>query len=293
MAAGTPISETIELRRIDRAVAASLVIDTISADKRYTACVRGDHAYQFSRVYRPKWATVAGWVFTVGLFGAGFWLFFIKRTETCTVAVSEARAIVQVTLTGGLLPDVHDQLLQVLEHAEGAGSALGGAEMVLPARSLPTRIALPEERAAGDIELTERETHSDPFTPPSLEVHFGTGERIRVRGTVFVGRDPIRIDDTSRIVETLALADPTGTVSKTHFAIGAGQAGLWVEDLHSTNGTAVGTHVETARRLTPGDRVAVTVGQTIFFGDLSADVRAGDDDRVVGSLPPSGPTSRA
>lgn len=282
------VSETIELRRVDRASVERLTAEAITGDGTYVWSEVGDHVFQSSRVFRPRWATVTGWVFTVGLLGAGFWLFLIKRTETCTFIVAEERARVKLTLTGALLPEARDRLQQVLTEAEGSRSVNVDADVVLPPPPTGAEIDLTRHVVA----LTQSELSSPPANVgrPQFGVRFADGERVRLAGVVFVGRDPIPFDDAGREVGTVMLADRTGTVSKTHFAVGSGSAGPWVEDLHSTNGTAIGTHVATARRLVPGERVAVRAGETIFFGDLTAEVLA-DIDRVVGSAPPSGPIS--
>jgi hypothetical protein len=68
--------------------------------------------------------------------------------------------------------------------------------------------------------------------------------------------------------------------------MGADLAGLWVEDLFSDTGTAVGVDAQSARRARPLERTAVSAGEKIFFGDLSALVLA--SDRAVASDPVPG-----
>ena len=75
------------------------------------------------------------------------------------------------------------------------------------------------------------------------------------------------------------------------FAMGATLAGLWVEDLYSTNGTAIGVDASSARRLRPLERIAVPAGEKIFFGDLSAVVLT-DADRAARNVPLSRPSAR-
>jgi hypothetical protein len=73
--------------------------------------------------------------------------------------------------------------------------------------------------------------------------------------------------------------------------MGANLAGLWVEDLYSTHGTAIGVDAASARRLRPLERIAVPAGEKIFFGDLSALVLA-DDDRAARSAPLTSASAR-
>jgi len=301
--AGTTVSTTIELRRLDRASAATIAIRAVCASGTYTAVTVGEGVYQFSRVYRPKWATISGWALTVGLLGAGYWLLLIKRTEACTMWVSEDRASVRVTLVGGLLADVYERVCQAFDEVEGISGpscdvnnyedeAFDMRDDLLAYRAFRRFPTVTREVRPEVIDLTAAERDeidrfdfaapdrwSSPF-PTVLdlpEVRFETGEQVRVMGVVYVGRDPWHRDANGRAVERLAVDDPTGTVANTHFSMGADRAGLWVEDLFSTTGTMVGVDRQSARRAWPLEHTAVSAGETIFFGDRSA--------RVLESLP--------
>ena len=124
------------------------------------------------------------------------------------------------------------------------------------------------------------------------EVRFETGEQVRVMGVVYVGRDPMHHDANGRAIEWLAVDDPTGTVAKTHFAMGANLAGLWVEDLFSTTGTAVGVDAHSARRLRALGTHPVPAGETIF--SVNCRLVLADDDRaaVERTVPLSSPSAR-
>jgi hypothetical protein len=135
------------------------------------------------------------------------------------------------------------------------------------------------ERAAPDlqarVQADPRATDTTDAIPnaPVLDlpaVRFENGEEVRVMGVVYVGRDPMQTDASGKTVERFAIADPTGTVAKTHFAMGASLTGLWVEDLYSANGTSVGVDASSARRVRPLERIPVAINERIFFGDLSA-----------------------
>ncbi|HEY5011242.1 MAG TPA: hypothetical protein VIK61_00865 [Acidimicrobiia bacterium] len=302
--AGRTISTTIELRRLDRAAAAALAVRTISAHDTYKSTTVGEGVYQFSRVYRPRWASISGWVLTIGLLGAGYWLLLIKRTEACTMWITEDRATVRVILAGGLLPDVYERVLGAFDEIEqttGPSSEVNDPERAaftgddqLSARVFRSAPRVPP--AVIDLNALQREeaeanakTEVDPFTSPTPpaplpvivmdlpEVRFETGEHVRVMGVVYVGRDPMHVDANGKEVEWLAITDATGAVGKTHFAMGANLQGLWIEDLFSATGTAVGVDARSARKIKPLERVQVAIGETIFFGDLSALVLEHDD----------------
>jgi hypothetical protein len=308
--AGTTVSTTIELRRLDRVSAAALAIGTISANDTYKSTTVGEGVYQFSRVYRPRWATISGWALTIGLLGAGYWLLLIKRTEACTMWVSEDRATVRVVLAGALLAEVYERMCGAFDEVEGTpgpssevndpeNAAFDTGDDLLPSRVFRASLTV----TPAEIDLTADEPDEidlvapvRPPTPPRAmldlpEVRFETGEQIRVMGMVYVGRNPMHHDANGRAIEWLAVADPTGTVAKTHFAMGANLGGLWVEDLFSTTGTSVGVDAQNARRVRPLERTPVSAGEKIFFGDLSALVLAGDD-RASASATPFDSSSR-
>jgi hypothetical protein len=273
-----------------------MAIRTISANGTYTSTTVGEGVYQFSRVYRPRWATIGGWILTIGLLGAGYWILLIKRTEACMMWVTEDRATVRVILAGGLLPDVFERVCAEFDEVELVTGP--SAEVNEPGHaafdksddlraSRVFRAAPPAAPAVIDLVGLEREEAEEwtfPTPPPKPvvvmdlpEVRFETGEHVRVMGVVYVGVDPMHIDANGKEVEWLAITDATGTVGKTHFAMGANLAGLWVEDLFSASGTSVGADAESATRIKPLDRVHVPIGDKIFFGALSAVVLPHDD----------------
>jgi hypothetical protein len=307
--AGTAVSTTIELRRLDRVSAAAMAIGAISANDTYRSTTVGEGVYQFSRVYRPKWATICGWALTIGLLGAGYWLLLIKRTEACTMWVTEDRATVRVVLAGALLPAVYERVCSAFDEVEGTrgpssdvndseGAAFGMGDDLLVSRVFRSSLT----GSPAEIDLTADEPDEIDLVAPDCaptpsstvldlpEIQFETGEQIRVMGMVYVGRDPMHHDANGEAVERFAVADSTGTVARTHFVMGANLGGLWVEDLFSTTGTWVGVDLPNARRARPLERVSVSAGEKIFFGDLSAVVLAGDD-RVSASVAPFNPSS--
>jgi hypothetical protein len=63
------------------------------------------------------------------------------------------------------------------------------------------------------------------------------------------------------------------SVSKTHVVVGIDGAGLWVEDLHSTNGVSVAEPDGGNLALIVGRRVRILRGSTVHFGQRSIVVR--------------------
>ena len=92
------------------------------------------------------------------------------------------------------------------------------------------------------------------------------GRRIGVDGLVLVGRNPQpgEGEDDAQLVK---LADESRTVSKTHLALGVDDAGLFVVDRGSTNGSTItppGQPPQTAR---PFHAVSVGEGSVVSIGD--------------------------
>ena len=115
-----------------------------------------------------------------------------------------------------------------------------------------TRLAAPAER--GDVILV-----------------LPGDERLTVSGDGVLGRNPAAPvgDDVAHLVP---VSDPTRSVSKTHLAFGLDSVGLWVKDLHSTNGTAVVSPDGTRTLLTPGLAVHVMPGDVVVVGDVEVGV---------------------
>ena len=317
LGAGTTVSTTVELRRLNSVSAAAVAVFTIASKGAYKSTTVGKGVYQFSRVYRPRWATISGWFFTIGLLGAGYWILLIKRTEACTMWVSEDRATVRVTLAGRLLPEAYAQLrsaFDALECTTGPSSdvnepergAFDASDDMLPYRPFRSqRTVTPavidlhtielEEIVVGEDVLAEEvraPVRSRAAVMDVPVVEFDTGERVRVMGVTYVGRDPMHTDANGTVIERFAVAGANDRVSKTHFAMGASVKGLWVEDLFSPTGTSVGVDAQSATRIRPMERVLVPPNERIFFGDQSAVVLpAVYDDSEVG-LPRSSPSAR-
>lgn len=87
-------------------------------------------------------------------------------------------------------------------------------------------------------------------------------------GPLLVGRNP----DPLPGVRPVAVLDPGRSVSKTHLLLGLDDAGPWVVDRGSTNGTLVTLPDGQRVVCLPDRRVRLTDGSWVTFGDLSLGV---------------------
>ena len=77
------------------------------------------------------------------------------------------------------------------------------------------------------------------------------GRRLTVDGLVLLGRNP-QPQPGEEDAQLIKIADETRTVSKLHLAIGVDEAGLYVVDRGSTNGSTVTNPSGQSRRCCPG-----------------------------------------
>ncbi|NMN98161.1 FHA domain-containing protein [Antrihabitans stalactiti] len=93
---------------------------------------------------------------------------------------------------------------------------------------------------------------------------FDDGSVIAVAGAGLIGRAPSPLPG-EKVIHLVAIDDDTFSMSKTHLEFGLDDAGLWVRDRASTNGSVVETTGRLAR-LMPGVRVRTPPGATIHMG---------------------------
>ena len=93
------------------------------------------------------------------------------------------------------------------------------------------------------------------------------GAPVELSSTTVVGRDPDNISDYPGAA-CASLNDANRSISKTHAALAPAPGGLWLTDLHSTNGTRIEEdgHVTVAK---PGESVPVPTGATIVLGSAA------------------------
>ncbi|MGI3782541.1 MAG: RDD family protein [Janthinobacterium lividum] len=92
------------------------------------------------------------------------------------------------------------------------------------------------------------------------------GRVFPVRGLVLLGRNP-QPEEGETDAELVKLPDESRTVSKTHLALGVDDAGLFVVDRGSTNGSTVTPPGEPTVPVGPFHAVSVSDGSVVSIGD--------------------------
>jgi len=107
----------------------------------------------------------------------------------------------------------------------------------------------------------------DPDARAIAVLTWDDGGRMAVYGRTLYGRNPAAEPGAVSV----AVRDETLSLSKTHFEIGCDDAGAWIVDRHSTNGTIL---VRDGMRhpLLPGQQTNLRPGDRLEFGDRSATV---------------------
>ena len=153
----------------------------------------------------------------------------------------------------------------------GAGSKPGAAAptSAAPAAgvSLPPLTPVP----AASAQTATPSLPSASSAAPALSVRLVPllgGNPIVIHEPTVVGRDPDNISAYPG-AERVALDDPTRSVSKTHAAIFPLLDGVWVTDLHSTNGTRVEYRDGRTVEAVPDKALSALEGSTIFFGRIA------------------------
>lgn len=161
-------------------------------------------------------------------------------------------------------------LSPLLPRAPEPQPATSGALVVPPLATAPTEVAA---RTADDPanRTIPRQQRAVAAARPSYAVVFDTGEQVRLDHPVIVGRAPALAPGEAGSL--LAINDPDYSISKTHLAIGADSDGPWVMDRHSLNGTAI-VRSEGEIACPPGERVLVSLGDTVYFGNRRFALRA-------------------
>lgn len=129
----------------------------------------------------------------------------------------------------------------------------------------PVPIELPEELERTRLSSARR--REVPAREPGSRVELWDGRCLEVTGTILVGRNPAPREGEPAPADTLPVADPGRSVSKTHLLVGIDPHGLWIQDRDSTNGTVV-TLADGQQILCAADQtVRVPVGASVAFGD--------------------------
>ena len=152
----------------------------------------------------------------------------------------------------------------------GAGSmpeAAASASAPAAGVSLPPLTPVP----AASAQTATPSLPSASSAAPALSVRLVPllgGNPIVIHEPTVVGRDPDNISAYPG-AERVALDDPTRSVSKTHAAIFPLLDGVWVTDLHSTNGTRVEYRDGRSVEAVPDKALSALEGSTIYFGRIA------------------------
>lgn len=108
-----------------------------------------------------------------------------------------------------------------------------------------------------------------------IVLRFDDGHSVDVRSDGVIGREPVIPQgvDAAKITKHV-LVDDTASVSKTHLLFGITRGELWVEDVGSTNGSAIALG-ESWTELSKGVRYAVEKGSVVHMGQRSFKVFGG------------------
>lgn len=142
-----------------------------------------------------------------------------------------------------------------------AGDPAVGPELAPLAGSAPSPTPGPTGPTAREDRVPAHRTIRDGWF-----AELDDGRRIEVRGLVLLGRNPQPGEDDTD-AELVKLPDESRTVSKTHLALGVDDAGLFVVDRGSTNGSTV---TAPGREAVPVDAfraVSVGEGSVVSIGD--------------------------
>lgn len=147
-----------------------------------------------------------------------------------------------------------------------------------PRRPVPPTVEVPRvtRRRRASATPSQTPTAMPPTMPrpstanPPLSVRLVPmmgGDPLMIHEPTVVGRDPDNISSYPG-AERISLSDPTRSVSKTHAAIFPLLDGVWVTDLHSTNGTRVENKDGSSTHATPEEALPAMDGSTIYFGRI-------------------------
>lgn len=193
--------------------------------------------------------------------------FLRNRTDVCTITVVDAPLGAVVTTIGALVPEARAAVDAAVAGTTPAPAPRSDVTTIRP-RTPETPVRLPDVTS-----VRPRPPAPPPVAPPAPApvgvpmLRFDTGQVVPIGGTVVVvGRNPVALESDPH-PQLVGIADPAQTVSKTHFACGQDERGVWVEDRHSTNGTTVTDARGRRAVLLPGRRTRVPLDVTIMFGD--------------------------
>ncbi|MCL2736385.1 MAG: FHA domain-containing protein [Propionibacteriaceae bacterium] len=149
-----------------------------------------------------------------------------------------------------------------------SGSPVGGPQAVATPRLSGIHQPLPGVYSGfgSPVDIEPAQHPAQASDTRAWLLRFDTGQTYRLNGTALLGRDPGK-QLAFPGAQLVRVEDPSRTVSSTHAAIGATDVGVWVQDMGSTNGSAIATKVGHVKAISAGTRVAVEAGGRVHLGD--------------------------
>jgi len=105
-----------------------------------------------------------------------------------------------------------------------------------------------------------------PVVRERYVLQFSTGESVIVSGSGIIGRNPFA-EPGEYVDHLVTVVDYDKSVSKSHLDFGQDEAGFWVSDRYSANGTTVREPDRDARRCEAGTRVHIMRGSRVDMGE--------------------------
>ncbi|MGI9821849.1 FHA domain-containing protein [Agromyces sp. Marseille-Q5079] len=152
--------------------------------------------------------------------------------------------------------------------AQVPGAPAGAVAPVPLPRTLPWQ----QSGAGADAAAQASPAPVAPAAVERVELAFSTGQRVVVSGSAVIGRKPA---DTALAmgVRAVEVQDDTRSVSRVHLFVDVADGRIHVGDAGSANGARLERAGRFQQLESAGTRVEAVVGDTVWLGDLSFEIR--------------------
>ncbi|HEU0181653.1 MAG TPA: RDD family protein [Agromyces mariniharenae] len=124
----------------------------------------------------------------------------------------------------------------------------------------------PAVAASAAVPASAAATAPTPSLAPAAVFAFDDGSRLDASGTGLLGRRPARAEGDPAGTLLVPLADDSMGISKTHARFDVDDAGIWITDRWSRNGTSVAAPGRAPVELVPGAPTRVDGGTKVELG---------------------------
>lgn len=147
--------------------------------------------------------------------------------------------------------------------------AQSGAVAPVP---LPRTLPWQQPGSRSDAAAQAAPAPATPVAVERIELAFSTGQRVVVAGSAVIGRKPA---DTALAmgVRAVEVQDDTRSVSRVHLFLDVADGRIHVGDAGSANGARLERGGRIQQLESAGTRVEASVGDTVWLGDLSFEIR--------------------